>query len=160
MKTITINVDDSTENGQKLIAALEAVAKKETPHPSEPKDVTERINSYENACQDQGKKILTIEDFKAIDDEIERNSTFAHHKAQTIIRSWNEGWKPDFRNSDQYKYYIWAYWENGGFALSRTLYDSTSTDTCVGSRLYFKSYELSQAFIKQFPDLCQELVKF
>lgn len=83
--------------------------------------VMERIKSFEKALDeveltDDEKHILQIfKDLNAKDAQV--TSTFAHFQLCIIARALNEGWTPDWTDSNQYKYYPWMkYTEGVGFS--------------------------------------------
>lgn len=111
------------------------------------KNVMERIKTYEDACEDQGITPLDQTDFLFLP-EIDQKHAFAAHRINTIIRSLNEGWVPDWTNTNQPKYYIW--YAGSGSRFSYYGYFCVFDDSCVGSRLHFKSRELAEYFGKTF----------
>lgn len=93
-----------------------------------------------------------------------RDYMAAAYKLPIIINLLNEGWKPNWNDSNEYKYSIW--WKvqadgkrTSGFGLAFGGYDYWATGTAVGSRLSFKTRELAEyvgkqkEFIKLFQDL-------
>lgn len=113
------------------------------------KNVLERIKTYEDACEDQGITPLDQTDFLFLPD-IDQKHAFAAHKINTIIRSLNEGWVPDWNNSSEYKYYVWYKWAGSGSGFTCVGYDCGCAYSIVGSRLHFKTRELAQYFAKTF----------
>lgn len=66
--------------------------------------ITERVKTFEDACQ-----ILGI-DAEAIQEQCESAGLdmideIAYQKLRIITAALNEGWKPDFTNPDEYRYY-------------------------------------------------------
>ena len=81
----------------------------------------------------------------------------AHYKLCVIAEALNEGWKPDWSNWNQYKYYPW--FEMGspsGVGFSYDGYGNWASLSIVGSRLCFKSRELATYAGKQFEELYKE----
>jgi hypothetical protein len=79
----------------------------------------------------------------------------AYAKLFIIAEALNEGWVPDWADSDQYKYYPWLLVKKNtknpsGFGLSYDGYDCAGSYSNVGSRLCFKSSELAEYAGKQF----------
>lgn len=109
--------------------------------------ITDRIKNYEDACNDQGldpdEGVLT-DDERAINNQI---------KLRIVIRSLNEGWKPDWNNSSERKWYPWFYMDSPGFRFHGSYYGYSRTTFPGGSRLYLRSQELSDYAAKQFFDL-------
>lgn len=78
---------------------------------------------------------------------------------QMIAEVLNEGWKPDWSDSDEYKYYPWFEFKKG-FGFSEATYDSWDAGTGVGSRLCFKNRELAEYAGSQFQDIYNEFLTF
>ena len=70
----------------------------------------------------------------------------------------NDGkeWIPDFSNWDQRKYEIWFEYDKGSSAFRCDDYDDWITDSYVGSRLCFKSWDVAKYIGNQFIDLYNE----
>jgi hypothetical protein len=75
-------------------------------------------------------------------------------KLSVIIEGLNDGWKPDFTDDGQYKYYNYFYFKNGSFVFDATSYCYMHMD--VPSALYFKSMELAIYCKDNFIDLYKE----
>ena len=116
--------------------------------------ITDRIKTFEDACAELGLEVENTLTFfgPATVDEI------AYRKLKIIAEALNEGWKPDWSNSDEYKYYpYFEYNRSGsGFVYSHT--NCTRTYTCIGSRLCFKSRELAEYIGNQFIDLYNKFI--
>lgn len=69
-------------------------------------------------------------------------------KIMIVIAALNEGWKPNWNNSNEPKYYPW--FNMGGSGLSYYVFDYSVSYTGVGSRLCLKSSELAEYAGKQF----------
>lgn len=78
------------------------------------------IKSYEDACKVLGVQPISenaVATFPAED----RKSMLAYHKLTIIARAINGGWKPDWNNRSQYKYYPVFYYENAGLSSADEL---------------------------------------
>lgn len=119
------------------------------------------IKTFEDACKVEKldpKKV--IPDFKLYPAK-DKKAMIAHAKlviiARAINRLANKGkqWKPDWSNYSQYKYYPW--FEMGGSSGFRYyVCDGWCSDSYVGSRLCFISYEAGVYAGKQFTKLYKE----
>lgn len=77
-----------------------------------PKDITERVKSYEDACEvigelpwlNGGKLVIKSEDYYGAKEL--PNHVRAMLKLETIVRALNEGWQPKF-TKDERRYYPW-----------------------------------------------------
>src|SRR5437762_3029960 len=116
-----------------------------------------KIKTFEAACKKLGidpKKAIPV-----LPDHPHNKALIALAKLLIIIEVVNDGWKPDWNNDDEYKYYPWFDMEKtktnpSGFSLSRVNYDFTNSD--VGSRLCFKTRELAEYTVKQFIGLYKD----
>ena len=83
----------------KLVDAEEEQKKDERP-------ITERVKTFEDACKELGEDHKLIQQFKAIQEAIaEDKEATAYFKLGIITAALNEGWKPDFTNNEEYRYY-------------------------------------------------------
>ena len=120
------------------------------------KNIIDRIKSYDDACEELGIDPVideNIEKFGLTIDEI------AYIKLKTIIKSLNEGWIPDWTNSNEYKYYCWFDMSaSSGFGFSASDYDYSFSYSVVGSRLCFKNRGLAEYAGKQFKKLYKDFI--
>ena len=153
---------------------LEALFGKET---FKPKDITERVKSFEDACRELGKSHPLVCQYNAIDD-VDTNLN-AYLKLRIICAALNEGWEPKF-TEDEVRWYPWFWlyttqeiedmdeqekqerhlistgdYETGyaGFAYASSCNAPSNASTNVGSRLCLKSEALAVYCGKQFIDL-------
>jgi len=120
-------------------------------------EITEKIKSFEDACQ-----VLCIKPDSVIpvfsinmDAKIQKSS-IAFVKLATIVKALNEGWEPDWTNHDQYKYFPWFRMDSAGFAYASTNYSVAYTYANFGSRLGFKTDALCDYAKEQFKELYVE----
>lgn len=113
----------------------------------------ERIKTFEDACVELG---ITTEIPFEFDDE--QNSFFdevvTRYKLSVIAKALQEGWKPDWKNSNEAKWYVWfKYKAVVGFVVYDAYYGRTDSHSTVGSRLCFPTSELAKYFGEQFIEL-------
>lgn len=103
-------------------------------------DVKQRVIDYPSACKELNILQLTIDHFAFMGNDAKRY--FNRHQLTIIIRALNEGWEPDFTDTE-YKYYNYPYWKSSinGFSSRVTSY---FYDAVVGSDLMFKNRELAE----------------
>lgn len=114
-------------------------------------DIRDKVKSFEDAYQFLG---LDPKHLPVVDNLPEKDQTaiVAFYKLTIIIRALNEGWEPDWKNWNEYKYYNYFYMRSAsGFVCSYT--DCTGTSASIGSRLCFKSRELAEYALSQFKEL-------
>jgi hypothetical protein len=119
-----------------------------------------KIKTFEAACKLlklDPKKVPVVKGLPAK----HQKSIVAYFKLVIIAQALNEGWEPNWSNSDEYKYqpYFWVKADAkhpAGVGFSITGYGVWGSITGVGSRLCFKSSELAMYAGKQFAKLYQE----
>ena len=108
---------------------------------AKPKDIKERINTLNDALQENGK---TEDDFRKSCEGLEPDEV-AYKMIKEIVTAFNEGWTPDWTNSNEGKYYPWFKMgspSGGGFSCDDC--DDWYTYSGVGSRLCYKSADLAK----------------
>ena len=146
-----------------------------------PQNVMERVKTFKDACNELG-----IEHDKWVQDKKDLGleaDVIAYLKLRIIAAALNEGWKPQF-TTDEYRYFPWFYlytqseidemseeeksrvvyrsynnaFASGGVAYASTHYDSSYSDTYIGSRLAFKTRELAEYAGRQFVEIWADYV--
>ncbi len=109
------------------------------------------IRSFEDAC-----KALDI-DPDAVCSDVDTSDEIAYKKLKKIIQAINQGWGPDWDNTNQRKWYPWFRLSSGfGFDGSDCGFDYSVAR--VGSRLCFESEEKANYAGKQFLQLYKEFL--
>ena len=123
-------------------------------------EITDRVKTLEDALEIAGEdaqgNIKLLLDYNGSNKDMIAASAFA--KLTLIARVLNEGWVPDWSNSNQYKYYPYFKTKEAGFGFSGADCDSWCTGTTVGSRLCFKTSELAMYAGKQFETIYNEFL--
>jgi len=112
------------------------------------------IKTFEAACKALGLNPKTVPDFSHAPKQ-HQAALIAHYKLVIIAEALNEGWKPTWKNDEEYKYYPWFEMESSkGFRFCVARYYYSVSD--VGSRLCFRSRELAEyagkTFLKLYKD--------
>ena len=120
--------------------------------------MSQQIKTFEDACKALNIDATAIMPNFDVFPEKHRKAMTAHAKLIIIAEALNEGWQPDWNNSDQWKYYPWFEVEAdeqrpAGFGFSYAYYGLWHSCTNVGSRLCFKSRELALYAGKEFGQL-------
>lgn len=124
-------------------------------------EITDRVKTYEDACKVLGVEPINEQNAKA---QGFRSDEIARRKLETIAAALNEGWKPDWNNTDQYKYYPYFYiQENANGASAGLSYASTDRAAAaaiadIGSRLCFYASRLARYAGNQFTDLYEQIL--
>lgn len=110
------------------------------------------IKSYEDACKVLGIQPISENAVAAFPKE-DRKSMLAYHKLTIIARAINGGWKPDWNDRTQYKYYPVFYYESAGLAYAHANRAASYSYAYVGSRLCFQTEAMSDYAAATFADL-------
>lgn len=132
-------------------------------------DICERVKSYTDACAVLGVGKM---DEKAMKASGFRPDEIARRKLETITEALNEGWRPDWNNTDEYKYFPWFYIKPGagkdaegkpsgafaGLANAITNYAASDTYAYIGSRLCFHKRRTAAYAGDTFRDLYAQIL--
>lgn len=178
-KENVLNAYGSATDEQK--AMLEIIFGKDT---FKQKDITDRIKTFEDACKELGSDhplVLAYQNTNLRDAEVanDNKDIIAYMKLRIITAAINQGWTPDWKNENEYKYYPWfcLYTEDeykeldeeakerccrvvgrsgsnadasGGLVCAYAYYASSDSYAYYGSRLAFKTRDLALYAGKQF----------
>lgn len=115
-------------------------------------NITDRVKSFEDACQVLGIS-TNVPEVKGLPRKHQK-AIIANYKLIIIAEALNEGWKPNWQDSDEYKYYPWFDMSNpAGVGYSYTYNAASYSTASVGSRLCLKNRELAIYFGQTFTDL-------
>lgn len=122
------------------------------------KKITDRVKTFQDACSlvEITPDMQTLLDYKGKDPDMV--SSQAHMKITIIAKALNEGWTPDWSDSNQAKYYPWPKF-TAGVGFSAYGYGGSIAGTVVGSRLCYKSEELAKYAFNQFKDIYNDFLK-
>lgn len=178
------NVRNAYKNGnQEQKTLLENLFGKEV---FSPKDIKERVKTFEDAVEVLGSDNQTVIDYYAIADATCTEDILAMCKLRVITEALNEEWHPKF-DDEEYRYYPWfcLYTEeeynrldddekerccrlvgrsnsnagaSGGFVCASADSASSHSNANIGSRLVFKTRELALYAGKQFIDIWCDFV--
>jgi hypothetical protein len=115
-----------------------------------------KIKTFAGACKALGMDAKKLPDVSMLPDD-QQDAIIAHYKLVIIAQALNEGWKPNWSDYNEYKYYPWFNMRSGsGFSYHG--YVSWLAGTTVGSRLCFKSRELAEYAGEQFIDIYNDFL--
>lgn len=115
-------------------------------------NITDRVKSFEDACQVLGIS-TNVPEVKGLPRKHQK-AIIANYKLIVIAEALNEGWKPNWQDSDEYKYYPWFDMSNpAGVCCSSTYHTASAASASFGSRLCLKNRELAIYFGQTFTDL-------
>ena len=117
-----------------------------------------RVNSVEGAisvCND-----LKIDISDLLLEEPKSLNLKAYIELQIITKALNEGWKPNWSNQSEYKYYPWFDLRGRSFVFYYVTVYFCNTFTGGASRLCFKSRELAEYAGRTFINLYKDYLTF
>lgn len=119
--------------------------------------VTDRIKTFEDALAvvKVSENLRILLDYNGQDKQM--ISSQAHAKISIIAEALNEGWKPDFSNSNETKYYPWLKF-TPGVGFSSYDFVSAYSSSHVGSRLCFKTSDLAKYAAEQFQSIYNDFL--
>lgn len=85
-----------------------------------------KIASYEDACRVLNIQPINEEVFNIFPKEDQR-SMLAYHKLTVITRALNNGWKPNWDDQNEWKYYPLFRYVNAGLSCAYTYYAASYT---------------------------------
>ncbi len=144
----------------------------------QPKDVKERIKTFEDAILELGYNNQTVIDYYAIANGTTAKDILAYAKLRVIAKALNEGWQPQFIEGET-RWYPWFrlwmedelknkseewktdtnLWQVGDSSGSGahfgfvSCYVWSGADTVISACLAVKSDDLADYFSKQFMDI-------
>ena len=98
---------------------MTTTAKKSAPR--KPKFDYKKIKTFEDACEKLGIDPTKLPELTLLSDEFVK-PIVAYYKLLIIYKAINNGWKPDWSNWDQYKYYPWYRVLSSGFGFSLSVF--------------------------------------
>jgi hypothetical protein len=126
--------DEATQNGKDLLENL--FGKKIFL-----KEVKDRIKNFDDVLNENG---ISREDFETSCKGLEPDE-IAYRMAKLVCLAFNEGWLPDWTNSNEYKYFSWFNMgSSSGVGFSYHGCADWLARSRVGSRLCFKSSDLAK----------------
>ena len=171
-------LNTGSDSVKETILAIFPELKEEAAQKADKRPVTERIKTFEDACEVLGNNHPFIQAYKCWENDGVNNLTDidAYLKLRIICEALNEGWEPKF-TEDEWRYYPWFYLytqqelddmdddekqerhmiDTGdyetqycGFGCAASRCVPSRAGAAVGSRLCLKNSELATYCGKQF----------
>lgn len=118
-----------------------------------------KITSYEDACKVLNIQPINEEVFNAFPKEDQR-SMLAYHKLTVITRALNNGWKPNWDDQNEWKYYPLFRYVNAGLSYAGTSTAAAHSYAIIGSLLCFPTSALAKYAAEHFADLYRDYYCF
>ena len=119
----------------------------------ENKKITDLVKTFDDARKLTGRP--DVPDFSNLPTDMRKHFE-AQYKMIIIAEALNEGWIPDWDNNE-YKYYPWFEMSPSSFAFRDSICDYAFAYAGSGSRLKFRTCELSEYAAKQFIDIWKDI---
>lgn len=116
--------------------------------------IIEKIKTFEDAMNATGRKEMP--DFSSFPEDMRKHFE-ALFKMVVIVEALNEGWKPDWDNYSEAKYYPWFEMSPSSFAFGDSRCVHVIAVAGSGSRLKLKSRELAEYCGEQFNDIWKDI---
>lgn len=169
-----LNAYNQATEEQKVL--LENIFGKDIFHP---KDIKERVKTFEDAVAILGNDNQVVIDYYAIANKTCAKDILAFAKLRVITEALNEGWKPKF-NDNEVRYYVWfsiytkeeigeldedekksfcivGHLNNldvsDNFVYAHANVATSFSSSYLGSKLALKTHELAEYCGKQFIDI-------
>jgi len=113
------------------------------------------IKSFEDACTKENIDPTALPDVSMIPEEFAK-PIVANYKLMIVFKAINNGWRPDWSKTSQWKYFPWYRVLSSGFGFSNSDYYCVNTITTVGSRLCTDTSEKAMYIAEQFKAEYQE----
>jgi hypothetical protein len=107
------------------------------------------IKTFEDACKKLGVDPEKLPGVTGLPEEFSK-PIIAYYKLLIIYQAINNGWKPNWGDMRQWKYYPWFEVLSSGFGFSGTAFGYGRTDASVGSRLCTDTREKALYIAEQF----------
>lgn len=120
----------------------------------ENQNVMDRIKTFEDARDEIGRP--DVPDFSMLPKDMRKHFE-ALYKMIVIVEALNEGWKPNWDDSNEYKYYPWFVMSPSAFAFDYSRFGNALADAGSGSRLRLRTSELAEYAAKQFIDIWKDI---
>lgn len=118
--------------------------------------ITDRVKSFEDACEIKGVLTSEILPFHCPKNSFQE-ALNAMSKMAVIIEVLNEGWTPNWNDSNQRKWYP-LFDMRAGFRFVGSACDWTDASSHLGSRFCLKSEELANYAGKQFGSIYKQFL--
>ena len=118
-------------------------------------EIIDSIKTFEDAQKATGRP--NCPDFSNVPEDLKKYFE-AQYKAVVIAEALNDGWNPNWDDSNEEKYFLWFWMSPSSFAEDDTNWRSTSAYAGTGSRLCFRTRALAKYAGEQFIEIWKELM--
>ena len=186
LKEVAVSAYNSASEEQKEI--LEQLFGKAAFRPA---DVRDRVKTFEDACEELGEDDDFVVQYNLFMENVNMGKCediISYLKLRIIVAALNEGWEPEF-NDSEYRWYPWFYFytnkeiedmdeeqkselcrcvgrshysafAHGGLSYAHANNAFSHSYSNLGARLAFKTKELAKYAGKQFIEIYRDFVIF
>src|SRR5690606_7953551 len=124
------------------------------------KDVKARIKTPEDAIAELGESDPEVISLRTLEYAGIENHIYYNQLAVVIVKALNEGWVPNWNDSNEYKYFPWFFLndKNGSSGFRFDGNDLWPANSHVGSHLCLKSSELANYAGEQFTQVYEKFM--
>jgi hypothetical protein len=119
-------------------------------------NVMVRIKTFEDAMKETGRP--EVPNFLDLPEDL-RDYFKAQYKMIVVVEAINEGWKANWEDNNEPKYYPYFYMSSGVFVFCVAPYRCSNALAGFGSRLCFKTRELARYAGEQFLDIWTAIIQ-
>src|SRR5690554_2140042 len=110
-----------------------------------PKNITERIKTIEDAIKELGDQDEEVIELRKMEKAGITSHILYYQQIVVFTKALNDGWKPNFNDWNEYKYFNWfEMGSSSGSVFRIDAYGVRGTASDCGARLSFKSKELAE----------------
>lgn len=113
---------------------------------------------FQQACSELG--ILNALPEVSMLPERNQKAVIAFYKLSVIIQWVNEGWEPNWQDREERKYFPWFDVLPAGLGYSYAYITASNTSAALGSRLCYKSADLSKEWAQKLLPLYEDMLLF
>lgn len=119
--------------------------------------ITDRVKTMQDVYSIVSQNLSA---YLPVNSSLEEFIKYPANRIELLSKVLNEGWKPDWNNGSEQKFYPWFEWKQGafGFSFSDCVYDCQLSR--VGSRLCFKTRTLAEYAGQQFTKEYNEFLSY
>jgi len=115
----------------------------------------ESIKTVEDALNVTGMSVTP--EFNEVPEEM-KDYFKAVYEAVAITKALVQGWKADWNDSNQRKWYPWFRMSSGGFVFGAMYCDYSNADAGHASRLCFPTEEMAEYAGRQFTEVYSRMI--
>lgn len=118
-------------------------------------DTFSKVTNYTSLCKELGEEELELSDFKFLAKEY-RIKALAGAKIQQMEKYFNKGWKPNYKDQNEQKWYIWWVNDKNSWSVYSLGYHCCSCGAWAG---VYQTQKIAK-YISEVPDFKKIYIEF